>query len=276
MIAGLEKREAPAVRTADVPPPAISSLWVKWFTWYARQYLRRHFHTLRIARGGFPEECHGFPVVVYLNHPSWWDPLVCAFLKNEFFPDRQAYAPIDQDMLDRYRFFRRIGFFGVDGRNGRSAAQFLRTSAEILKSPRNILFITPQSRFVDVRERPLGFTRGLGHLAAHLERAIFLPLAIEYAYWEERFPEILVRFGPATVIQPQIKTAFDPSEWTRLFESKLAEIQDRLADLSQFRDPADFRILLRGGSGVSVFYDLWRSARARFKGESFRKDHGQI
>jgi 1-acyl-sn-glycerol-3-phosphate acyltransferase len=274
MMATLE-RTSMGVRAPHATTPRISPLWAKWFSWYARGYLRRHFHTLRIARGGLPEEYNGFPVVIYLNHPSWWDPLVCAFLKNEFFPERDAYAPINQQMLDRYRFFRRIGFFGVESGKSRSAAQFLSTSAEILRSPRNVLFVTPQSRFSDVRERPLAFARGLGHLAAHVDRVLFLPLAIEYCYWEERFPEVLVRFGPPVSVQPELNAVFDACDWTRLFESKLTQIQDRLAALSQFRDPSDFRILLRGRSGVSRAYDSWRSVRARFRGESFRKDHGQ-
>jgi len=275
MSATLEMAARVPVRSAHGELPRISPLWARWLTWYAQRFLRRHFHTLRMARGGFPEEYPQFPLVIYLNHASWWDPLVCAFLKERFFSNRDAYAPIEAGMLARYRFFKRIGFFGVESEARRSAREFLETSSAILQSPRNVLFITPQSRFADVRERPLQFAAGLGHLAARVERVLFVPLAVEYSFWEERLPEILVRFGTATEIRPELNAAFNPRDWTRLFESKLAELQDRLATLSQFRDSSDFQILLRGGSGVSAIYDLWRSARARLSGGTFQKDHGQ-
>ena len=70
---------------------------------------------------------------------------------------RALYTPIDADMLARYRMFAKLGFFGVEQRNRRGAVQFLRTSEVILQSPNHVLAVTPQSRFADVRERPVRF-----------------------------------------------------------------------------------------------------------------------
>ena len=58
------------------PLPAISPLLLRWFTWYCRGYVRRHFHSLRISINGLPPDATGYPVVLYTNHASWWDPLV--------------------------------------------------------------------------------------------------------------------------------------------------------------------------------------------------------
>ena len=86
---------------------------------------------------------------------------------------------------------------------------------------RHLLAVTPQGRFADVRERPVHFEAGLGHLAARVQRALFVPFAVEYVFWEERLPEILVRFGEPVEVRREHAAAFEPKYWTRLFEEKL-------------------------------------------------------
>lgn len=243
--------------------PAISPFLLRWFTWYARRYIRRHFHAVRVTPLGLPPACRGLPVVIYLNHASWWDPLICVLLKDCFFPNRRAFAPIDARMLERYAFFKKLGFFPVQREGRRGAEEFLRRSTTILDSAENVLFITPEGRFVDVRERPVRFAKGIGHLAARAERVAFVPLAIEYVFWEARLPEVLVQFGAPLELQPEAKEVFDGRYWTKLFELKLAEAQDALAKEAQLRNPSDFSILLQGTGGVSTFYDMWRTLRGK-------------
>ena len=57
---------------------------VRGFTRYVRRYLRRHFHAVRLVRAGRPEAPAEGPLVIVLNHPSWWDPLVGAVLAGLF------------------------------------------------------------------------------------------------------------------------------------------------------------------------------------------------
>lgn len=255
--------------------PTQSSWLLGWFTWYSRRYLRRHFHSLRISRSGSAPGYREQSLVIYSNHASWWDPLVCLVLKAHRFPERQAFTPIDAAALERYGILRRVGFFPVEQRSARGAVQFLRTATAILKSPRNLLAITPQSRFADVRERPVHFEGGLGLLATRVGGAVFVPFAAEYVFWEERLPEILVRFGDAVVVQHKTVADKSPAEWTKLFESKMRENQDALAAEVQRRDPKDFQIVLRGGAGQGGVYDWWRSLKARCGGQNFEKEHGQ-
>ncbi len=254
--------------------PRVSALLFRWFTWYSRRYIRRHFHSLRVSLAGLPPETHGLPLVLYSNHASWWDALVCLVVKDEFFPCRNAFAPIDAAMLKRYKMFGKLGFFGVEQGSRRGAMHFLRTAEAILKSPQALLAVTPQSRFADVRERPVRFEAGLGHLAMRVERATFVPVAVEYVFWEERLPEILVRFGEPVQVRREHKAAFDAKYWTRLFEQKLTEAQDALALEAQRRHSEDFQMVLRGGAGQGGIYDWWRGIKARLRGEPFRKEHG--
>ena len=265
-----------ALRPASLAPklPRLSPLLLRWFTWYCRGYLRRHFHSLRVARAGLPPDTRGRPLVIYTNHASWWDPLVGLVLKNMFFADRALFLPMDAAMLARYRMFARLGFFGVEQHGRRGAVQFLRISEIILQSPHHLLAVTPQSRFADVRERPVRLQAGLGHLAARVERAVFLPMATEFVFWEERLPEILVRFGAPVEVRRKGATAWRHDDWTDLFEQKLEATQDALSLEAQRRNASEFQTLLLGGAGQGGLYDLWRAFRARLRGESFTPQHG--
>ena len=172
--------------------PHVSSGLLKVFAAYTRGYVRRHFHSFRILKSGLPPRDLARPLVIFLNHASWWDPLVCLLLSREFFPDRTSFAPIDAAMLERYGFFKHLGFFGIEQQTATGARKFLRTMRAILASSRNAVWLTPQGRFMDVRERPLRLQSGLGALATQSQSTLFIPLAIEYAFWTEPRPEILV------------------------------------------------------------------------------------
>lgn len=267
---------SPAVTDAATGGVPVTSPWLLgWFTWYARRYLRKHFHSLRISRSGSAPGFRGQPLVIYSNHASWWDPLMCLVLKAHRFPERRAYTPIDAAALERYGILRKVGFFPVEQRSPRGAVQFLRTARAILQSPASLLAITPQSRFADVRERPVHFQGGLGLLASRLDRGVFVPFAAEYVFWEERLPEILVRFGEAVEVNGKTTSGGTAADWTKLFETKMQENQDALAREAQRRDPEDFQIVLRGGAGQGGVYDWWRSVVARCRGRSFQKEHGR-
>jgi 1-acyl-sn-glycerol-3-phosphate acyltransferase len=268
---GLESRK---IRRSSNTSPRISPLLLRWFTWYSRRYVCRHFHSLRVSLAGLPPETRGFPLVIYTNHASWWDPLVGLVIKDTFFAERALFAPIDAAMLARYRMFAKLGFFGVDQHSRRGAVQFLRTSEGILQSPQHLLAVTPQGRFADVRERPLRFQPGLGHLATRVECAVFLPMATEFVFWEERLPEILVRFGEPVDVSREHAMAFTHDYWSDLLEHKLESNQDALSLEAQERDASAFKTLLLGGAGQGGVYDLWRALKARLRGASFTREHG--
>ncbi len=181
---------------------------------------------------------------------------------------------MDAAALARYGFFRRLGFFPVEQKTARGSVQFLRTAQQVLKSSHSLLAITPQSRFADARERPVKFAGGLGLLASRVERAVFVPLAVEYVFWEERLPEVLVRFGTPTTIGSG-SGHHSAAEWNAFFEARMAENQDALALEAQRRDPASFENILRGDAGPGGVYDWWRSISARWRGKPFQREHGQ-
>lgn len=262
---------------AHSPPASQPKVWswaLRAFAAYTKPYLRRHFHSIRIARAGFSPDRIYLPAVVYLNHASWWDPLVCLFLHRHFFSRCSPFAPIDARALRKYPLFGRLGFFGVEQGTAQGAREFLRTAGAIMQERASTLWITPQGRFQDVRERPLEFHSGLGCLAGRWTNGSVLPLAVEYVFWEERLPEVLIRFGQPIDLSSRGDRAMRAGLWTRLFEERLAEVQDALAADAKSRDVDRFETLLVGREGVSLTYDAWRRCLARWKGVAFKPGHG--
>ncbi len=246
---------------------------VAWFRWYARRYARRSFHALHVARPGFPPIPADGPLLVATNHPGWWDPLVGLILAERFLAEREHYAPIDEAMLARYRFFARIGFFGVEPGTRRGAASFLRATEEVFARPGTALWVTPQGRFADIRERPVILLDGVGHAVRRMRRGTILPLALEYSFWEERTPEALFLWGEPIVVEDGATR--DPGDWTAEVAASLESAMDALAGASIARDPSRFETILGGTAGVGGVYDLWRALRARLRGETFRREHGR-
>ena len=274
---GIRAALAGSGRPSDNWPPVLvrrSPRLVRFFTRHVKRFhLARNFHAVRLSRTGRPAPVPDGPLIVVLNHPSWWDPLVGLVL-TELFPDRAHYFPMDAHAVQRYRIFQRLGAFGIELGTRRGARAFLRTGRAILARPRTALWITAQGRFADARERPADIQPGVAHLARHLERAVILPLALEYPFWQERCPEALARFGPAIVLERGADRTV--AEWRVCIEQSLAGAQDALAVEAQSRDPDVFETLVGGKAAVGSVYDFRRSLLERVLGEGFRPEHGNL
>ena len=252
------------------PATARSDALFALFSTYLRFYFWRHFHAVRASRTGLPAAPPGRPLIIYSNHPSWWDPALYILLQSRLFPHHRGYGPMDAEALAKYPLLARMGVFGIALDTPRGAARFLRTSLSVLSNPANILWITAEGAFTDPRLRPLHLRPGLAHLARHIPNATILPLAIEYTFWNESRPEALIRFGPP------IDTTRDRSvpEWTALLEHSLTQTLDALAEESTARNPGLFTPLLRGGAGIGGVYDLSRRVHAWRTGHRFDPTHG--
>lgn len=246
-------------------------LWRFTAVWFER-FLRQHLNGLRLARWGEPALPQpARPVVIYSNHPAWWDGAVYVVLAARLFPGHRAFVPIDAAMLEKYRFFGRIGAFGVDPASSRGALAFLRTAADLLASPENALWVTAQGRFADVRARPLDLKAGVARLAEVAPDAVFVPLAIDYAFWTERGAEALVAFG-----QPREARDLAPmprDDRLALLSADLERTMDRLAADVISRDPARFRAIAEGRAGIGGIYDAWRRLAALARGRQFDPAH---
>jgi 1-acyl-sn-glycerol-3-phosphate acyltransferase len=242
-------------------------IWL--FRLYLHWYFWRRFHAVRISRSGVPAVAAGRPVIVYSNHPSWWDPVTFILVSPKLFHGRVGFGPIDRQSLGQYALLERIGAFGVPQDNPRSGAIFLRICLALLARPDTILWITAEGSFTDPRARPVALRPGLAHLARRMPGALILPLALEYTFWNESQPEALLRFGPP--VEPGGCTTVP--QWTERLEAALTETMDALAAESMTRNPGLFRPLLRGGAGVGGIYDCYRRVRALLTRRRFDPSH---
>src|SRR5262245_10348711 len=86
---------------------------IRLFTRHVKKrYLGRSFHGIRLSRTGRLPALPVGPLIVVLNHPSWWDPLFGMVLA-ELLPEHAHFVPIESNALRGYGFFERLGFFGV-------------------------------------------------------------------------------------------------------------------------------------------------------------------
>jgi 1-acyl-sn-glycerol-3-phosphate acyltransferase len=240
--------------------PEIRPWQLRLFVRYTAFYLHRHFHAFYLLNRSSLSTLEGWPVLVCLNHPSWWDPLLALYLSQRFFPQRSHYAPIASIGLAKYRFFERLGFFGIDPQSITGANRFLQIGWAISERSDCALWVTVQGHFTDVRIRPVQIQAGVGHLAHRCDRLAVLPLALEYTFWEERAPEAFACFGePIFISNGREKT---PAEWTETFAAALEKAEDLLAGCVKARKVEAFQPLLSGISGTGGIYDLWRALKA--------------
>ena len=218
------------------------------FRRYVRRFVRNHFNAVRVAGRCHVEHLPAGPVVCFVNHPGWWDPMTVVLMTDQLFPGRRFAAPMDAEALTRYPVLERLGFFPVVRDSVAGAKEFLRNSRELLKSAETILWLTPTGRFTDVRQAA-PFMQGLGHLVDQHTAVTLLPMAIEYTFWNERSPELLVEFAAP------IDCTVLPSERelrTRKLEECLAQTQASLAATGDCQRPCR---IFHAGDGT--WRDRW-------------------
>ena len=244
--------------------PAVSAPLLGMFHFIVRRYFRRQFTAVRLrgpadlVAGRTPATGRlAGPLIVYANHAGWWDPMVSFLLADAILPGRKHFAPMDADALAKYKVLSKLGIFAVDMHTARGAAQFLRTGETVLRAG-GVLWITPQGRFADPRERPLVFKPGIASLVSRVPGTTVLPLAIEYPFWDERLPEALLELGEPLTDLPADRDAAQAE-----LIAALTRTMDSLAAAVQLRSPAAFdRTLIQGRVGTGGFYGLAQRAKS--------------
>ncbi|MGI4826749.1 MAG: lysophospholipid acyltransferase family protein [Janthinobacterium lividum] len=249
----------------QVPP--ISPLVLRFFRRIVRRYFRRHFRAVQVQHAERLTVQRG-PLVVFGNHSSWWDPMLLVLLGQLLMPDRRHYAPIDARALEQYPILRKLGIFPVEMGSPRGAAQFLRTAEAVLRDG-GVLWLTPQGRFVDPREFPLAFKPGLAALAQRVPEATFVPMAVEYTFWDERLPEALVHVGEPVSVTHGSTSA----QLTRELETALASTMYALQQAAMARDARAFTTVFSGARGTGGMYGLIRRWGALVRGRRPLLDH---
>lgn len=238
---------------------------IRFFGRHVRSLYRKRFHAVRMVSetmstlrdAGADER----PLILAMNHSSWWDPLVPLLLHEKFLPGRTPLAPMDRAQLEKFGFFRRLGVFGVDPDDPASLEVMGEYVGEFLRrAERAAFFVTPQGRFADPRT-PIRLRPGVAAIAAAAVREGLSPnvicLAIEYGFWIDQKPEVFLRVEACP-------GAHDSTTgWQRAITGAMQRNSDQLAGAVMARDPAVFTVLSGGDSRVNPLYDLFLRLRGK-------------
>jgi 1-acyl-sn-glycerol-3-phosphate acyltransferase len=261
---------------AEFLPPDYSTRFVRFFGWWCREnMLRKRFYAVRIAREN--ESLlrglagHRGPLICATNHLSWWDPLVMLVLHRTELchggHDRTLTAPMDIAQLRRFRFFRKLGTFGIDPDDPRSL-EAMRAYLErhFADQAAPTLWINPQGRFADARE-PIEVRPGTAKMAALDPRTAVVAVALEYVFWLDSKPELLIRFEP---VEPAARTT---TGWLRALRESMETNRIALSEAAISRDPARFVHRIGGeGANVHPMYGLWLRLRGKAGSIDDRRD----
>ncbi len=199
------------------------------------------------------------PLLVAMNHSSWWDPLLGLLVAGEVCPERAAIAPMDREMLERFGILGRVGVFGLDPDDPASLEAMVGyVGAFFEKNTGGALWLTPQGAFADPRA-PIRLRPGAASVASHTPGIRVLSLAIEYAFWLDKKPQVFLHLSEAGT-PDRVSIA----SWHRSLTHAMRNGNQRLSELVIARDPNAFTPLLAsGGSGISLPYNLWLKLRGK-------------
>jgi hypothetical protein len=258
--------------TQTIAPARHSRQFLRVFGWYACRLLRKRFASVRIA-DGTDEVIRSAadsdqPVIVAMNHPSWWDPIIGVTIKHLYMPQRFAISPIDMAMYKRFGFMKRLGLFGIDPDHPEASSAMLDYIHSCASTHPDIaLFITPQGQFSDTRT-PIIVRPGIASAALSLTNAAVLSLSAELPFWHDQRPELLLRAERCK--RPELHTT---TAWVRAIRDCMQHNADCLAEIAIARDAQRLKPLLtRKGSAVNPVFDLMQKARGRSADVTLR-DH---
>jgi 1-acyl-sn-glycerol-3-phosphate acyltransferase len=201
---------------------ARKSAWFNaMFARHARSRLRATFGRVRVRGAREAREAlAGGPLLVVVNHSTWWDPLVILWL-SELVLAGDGYALMDAKNLRRLPFFAKVGGFGVDLEDPTDGARGIRYAAKLLGAPGRVVFVFPQGS-----ERspfaPLELLPGAAQIARVAKRARIVPLALRYVFGASEKPDLWVSLGGA---EAPARTALEGvRQQTRALEAELSRI----------------------------------------------------
>ncbi|MEM6690806.1 MAG: lysophospholipid acyltransferase family protein [Planctomycetota bacterium] len=223
------------------------------------------------------------PLLIQTNHPSWWDPLIAHHFNRQLLHPRQFVAPIDAEALEQYGVFKKLGFFGVESDKLAGAKTLLRAGRAAC-TEKTVLWITPEGRFADARDRSAALAPGLAHLCRKLDAEAqggrVLSMALEYAFWDERLPVVFAHFSQPmdfSTSAPNMPSnaARDKSWWSQQLENQLRGVQNELADWVVARQDDPFEVLVTGRRGAGGVYERARQLKAWWSGAKLSTQHGE-
>lgn len=195
--------------------------WAKFiFQIYVMRLMKRHFHGFHLF-GNLPYPNSDFPLLLIPNHSTWWDGFF-VYLLNDQILKRNHYLMMLDRQLAKYKFFSRIGAFGITPGDNKNVRESLNYTVDLLQIRNVMITIFPQGVLLPWGKRPLNFKKGIESIVHRYNKPInILPLAIRAEYGSEQRADVFFQFGENYIVDGQ---SFHGVKW--LEEAELNLLND--------------------------------------------------
>ncbi|MGE6554392.1 lysophospholipid acyltransferase family protein [Exiguobacterium artemiae] len=155
------------------------------FHLYVKERLiRKQFHRILYRADDLPT-----PGLMLATHGSWWDGMILFHLDQTVL-HHDPYVMIDEQGLERFPFFTRLGGFSIDRSSFAEIKQSLQYAKDQLANGSSV-WMFPQGEERHQEERPLQLSSGATHLAK-AARSISL-FSFYYSFGHEQQPDAYIR-----------------------------------------------------------------------------------
>lgn len=206
-------------------PAKTNRFWLTVASLFFFNMLQNRFYAFRY--NGFENYSNRdktVPTILFAPHSNWWDGIV---LYNTTHRICKKEIRLMVEELNRFPLLRRGGAYSVNKKSPQSAMKALKYSVDLLKDLRNQLCIFPQGIIRPPHYRPIEFQTGLAYIAQSAVKKYgkinLIPLAIEYCFFRDNRPEVVVDFGKCIELTDK---NIDRHEYTKFLEQALTETCD--------------------------------------------------
>lgn len=238
----------------DGPRPAIpaakSRLGDAALYWlFARWSLYSSFHRVWLqSHGPLPEPRDG-PLLLYLNHSSWWDGYMMYVIHRVVLRGRfDAHLLMEERQLRAFRFFTWSGAFSINRHDPRDVRRAQLYAVNLLRGGRRprALFVFPQGKIVPQDRRPLETFPGVARIIAKAGSVTLCPVALRYEFLGEQWPHAFIRIGPTHKVANPADGAATLAELTARLTAACDALRDDVVDGRL----ATYSPILKGRRGI--------------------------
>jgi len=224
---------------SDIPPTKLRNKeekftpakTTKFWLWVASMFffnmLQNRFYAFRYTGAeNYFESDRSVPTILFAPHCNWWDGIVMYNITHRIF-HKEIRLMIEE--LNRFPLLSKGGAYSVNKKSPQSAMKALKYSVDVTGDLRNMLCIFPQGIIRPPHYRPFEFQTGLAYIVQNAVkkygRVNLIPTAVEYAFFRDNRPEVVVNFGKRIEFNKSNIIA-DRKELTHFFEKALEETAD--------------------------------------------------
>ncbi len=175
--------------------------WARFvFNIYINKQIKTYFNGFKLINS-LPLIDENKSLIVLPNHFSWWDGFLIDYLNRKLL-NRNFYILMLEEQLKKYWFFQKLGAFSINQNNPKSIIETSIYFKQLLENKKNVIVFYPQGKIEKFGYENITFKTGIKvFLKCKEEETQILPIGFKFEYYENKTPDILVRFG--NVISPK-------------------------------------------------------------------------